>query len=157
MILEAFRLFKAFPSRTSSFEFPTGTIRFNKPPVNPVRELLHGPCRVHAFIHGIILAFSLWFWHRDLNVCVMCVFLRCAQNLVERRALVKRRENVCVFSWWSLIHSNAMTELKPEAISSMESPGRRPTLRHFQQDGHESQQPWIILKIPPFDLFSLSF
>ena len=52
---------------------------------------------------------------------------------------MKRSENVCVFSWWSLIHSNAMTELKPEAISSTESPGRRPTLRHFQQDGHESQ------------------
>lgn len=64
------------------------------------------------------LAFCLWFWHRALNVCVMCVFLRRAKNLAKRKALVKSRENVC-FCWWS-DSFDATAELKPEAISSVQ-------------------------------------
>lgn len=65
-------------------------------------------------------------------------FLDVQKESSETEGPGEKERNVC-FSWWSLIHFNATTELKPEAISSMESPGRRPKRRHFQQDGHESQ------------------
>lgn len=127
LILEAFHLFKAFfPQGRAHLNSPQGRSGLTNLLLNPVRENFHGPSRVQLFIHGIFLAFCLWFGHRVLDVCV---FLRCTKTMWIR-ALAKRRENMC-FSWWSLIHLSAAIELQPEAISSMKSPGHRPTQRHF--------------------------
>lgn len=71
---------------------------------------------------------------------VSYVFFLDVQKRIECNGGARRKGEKCVFF---LVVSDSFqrktTELKPEAISSMESPGCRPKRRHFQQDGHESQ------------------